>query len=117
MHHTLAKLVIENKRLAMDETHQLESMIRGVHDAMSQLKSEIKRPHGNIGGRFKARQAVAPTDTVAIAASSEIMRGLSEKLLSLAEGLETTAYYQMVLESLWFDNIKTRQENVATSHE
>lgn len=100
----------------MDGMNQLESQILGVRDAIFQLKSEVERQHSKKEGWYKTTETVALTDTVAITASSKIMKGLSESLLNLAEEVETTAYDQMLLESLWFDNIRTRRENVATSH-
>jgi len=113
----LADLVAENRRLALDGAHRLESHIEGVRDMISQMKSEMEHNHSKLQSSAKATLSSMSTDTDAMMQPSEIMRHLSDKLASLAEEVGITASNQTLLASLWFSNINERQTNVVPSHQ
>lgn len=99
----LASLVAENKRLKLDGMQQLEGLVKGVHDAISQLQAETKRRNETARDEPKAVQRLSSGDATEMTPSSpswEDMKGLSNDIFSLAEEVRSSASDNMLLNSL-----------------
>ena len=113
----IANLVAENRRLKLDGAQQLDSLIKGVHDAISRLQTETKRRNDTVQAKAQALQAANSDETAIATPSWEDMEELSTNISSLADQVRLSATDQMLLRSLWFDYRHRRQENVESAHE
>ena len=113
----LASLVVENRRLKLDEAQQLDSLIKGVHDAISQLQTETKRRNDTVQAKSQTFQAVSSDEVVGTTPAWEDMKELSTNISSLANQVRLSASDQTLLTSLWFDYRHRRQANVESAHE
>lgn len=112
----LADLVAENRKLRLDEAQQLEHLIRGVHDAISQLKADTKR-RNDLSHNNKSVQVFSSGDTAGPTPSWEDMGELSSNISELANEVALSASDQVLLNSLRFDYINQRQATVEPAHE
>ena len=113
----LANLVAENRRLEIDKTKRLESQLKCVLDAISQLQLETKAHKNTSKDTSEAIKATATIDATAMTQSSDDRRELFNKLSGLAKEVGSAATEQILLRSLYFDSIRDRHANVAFSHE
>ena len=108
---TLAALVSENERLALDNRHQFADLIASVLGVISELRKEVKEQKPIVEITKASLSTMSDAGT-----PSNTMENLSSKLLTLAERTSITASDQMLVKSLWFERINQRQENVALSY-
>ena len=130
-------LIAENKRLGLDEEQDLATQIRDVNIAILRLGSEVhsqnKALHSinNAVSRLEA-EAELPSMTIENASAKimdmasieestltrwmDQMKDLSCHLSSLSQNMESTASDQMVLRSLYFEQIEDRQTSIAEAH-
>ncbi len=114
---TLASLVAENRRLKLDGGQQLEGLIKGVHDAISQLQADTKHYNDIVQAKPQAIQEMNSGDTSGAIPSGNDMEELSNNIFSLATEVRLSASDQMLLNSLWYDYIPQRQASVEPAHE
>lgn len=112
----LADLIAENRNLKLDETQHLEDLIKGVHDAISQLQAETKRRNQLTQDKPQAVQGLSSDDTAGLTPSWEDMGKLSSNISRLANEVALSASDQVLLNSLRFDYIGQRQATVEPAH-
>lgn len=112
----LADLIAENRNLKLDETQHLEDLIKGVHDAISQLQAETKRRNQLTQDKPQAVQGLSSDDTAGLTPSWEDMGKLSSNISRLANQVALSASDQVLLNSLRFDYIGQRQATVEPAH-
>ncbi|KAG7008308.1 hypothetical protein G7Y79_00006g019280 [Physcia stellaris] len=114
---TLDKLVTENKNLNVDAMQGIEREYQAVQQALKQLQSESKLQTTALKATKQAIRQEAPVEAPTTPAWVDDMKDLFVKLSSLAKEVESTASDQMLLRSLYFKDIRTRETQVASSHE
>ena len=113
----LANLAAENRKLKLDEVQQLEGMMKGVHDAISQLQAETKRRNELVQDKPQATPQLISGDTVGPTPSWGGMDELSNRISILANEVRLSASDQVLLSSLRFEYIAKRQATVEPAHE
>lgn len=88
----------------------------GVDAVISDLKSEIERQHTLRINNAETTQAKPSIELDALAPSSETLSDLSMKLLDFSKQIDRAALEILLLDSLWFNNINDREDNIAPSH-
>ena len=114
---TLDKLVTENKKLNVDAMQGIEREHQAVRQALKQMQSESKPQRTTLEATKQATRQEAPVEAPTTPAWVDGMKDLIAKLSSLAKEVESTALNQMLLRSLHFQDIRTRETQVAFSHE
>ena len=112
----LADIVAENRKSRLDGAQQLESLMKGVQDSISQLQAETKRRNDLVQHKSGAVHESISRDTVGPKPSWEDMEELSNNISSLANEVRLSASDQMLLNSLRFDYMAQRQAAVDTAH-
>ena len=112
----LENLSAENNRLLLDNSQRMESLMSDVRDAISDLGSDPPRQLSTTCEAHELLQALSSHDYVERMHASTALSGLSVKLSTLACEVRSMASNQMLLRSLWFDNIEDRRANVQTAH-
>ena len=113
----LADIVAENRKSKLDGAQQLESLIKGVQDSISQLQAETKRRNDIVQHKSEAVRESIFRDTVGPKPSWEDMEELSTNISSLANEVRLSASDQILLNSLRFDYMAQRQAAVEPAHE
>lgn len=113
---TLEKLVTEKRNLNVDAMQGIEREYQAVQQALKQLQSESKLQSTVLKATIKAIRQEAPVEAPTTPAWVDDMKDLFVKLSSLAKEVESTASDQMLLRSLHFKDIRTRETQVASSH-
>ena len=113
---TLEKLVTENRSLNVDAIQGIEREYQAVQIALKQLQSESKLQSTTLKATINAIRREAAIEAPTTPEWVDDMKDLSVKLSSLAEEVESTASDQMLLRSLYFKDIRTRETQVASSH-
>ena len=112
----LERLVAENKRLHIDGTQSLQCQLEGVQHMVLKLQSESKWRDTALQAIYEATRQPAPTIAPATVAEAENLRDLTSQLSSLAIKVGTTASDQMLLRSLHFNAIKSRETQIKPAH-
>lgn len=110
-------LAAENRKLKLDERQQLEGMMRGVHDAISQLQAETERRNRLEQDKPQAIPQLISGDTAGPTPSWEDLDELSNGISILANEVKLSASDQVLLSSLRFEYIAKRQATVESAHE
>ena len=113
----LADIVAENKKLKLDGAQQLEGLMKGVQDAISQLQAETKRRNDIVQHKSEAVHELISTDTAGPKSSWGDMEELSNNISSLANEVRLSASDQALLNSLRFEYMAQRQATVEPAHE
>ena len=113
----LASIVDENRKLKLDGAQQLETLIKGVHDAISQLKSETTARNKIAEEKPQVDQILRSGDATEPTPSWEDMKGLSDDIYSLANEVRSLASDNVLINSLWFEYIPRRQAAIEYAHE
>lgn len=113
----LTDIVAENRKLKLDGAQQLEGLMKGVQDAISQLQAETKRRNDIVQHQSEAVQGLISKDIAGLKPSWEDMEELSIHISSLANEVRLSASDQMLLNSLHFDYMAQRQATVEPAHE
>ena len=113
----LADVIAENRNLKLDGAQQLEGLMKGVQDAISQLQAETKRREDIVQHRSEAVHESIPGDTAGPKSSWEDMKELSNNIYNLANEVKLSASDQVLLNSLRFDYMAQRQATVEPAHE
>lgn len=112
----LADLIAENRNLKLDEAQHLEDLIKGVHDAISQLQAETKSRNEITQNKPQTVQGLSSGDDVGPTPSWEDMDKLSSNIFRLANEVALSASDQVLLNSLRFNYIGQRQATVEPAH-
>ena len=112
----LADIVAENRKLKLDGAQQLEGLMKGVTDAISQLQAETRRRNDLVQHKSGAVHEFISRDTAGPKSSWEDMEELSNNISSLAEEVRLSASDQVLLSSLRFDYMAQRQATVEPAH-
>ncbi|KAL6716098.1 hypothetical protein ACLMJK_005664 [Lecanora helva] len=118
MQETLMKLVTKQEKLAMETTGQiqgLEKLAKEIRDSVRHFKDTTTSEKPVVNRKLEVTN-ISPITSAGTVSSSQIMEDLSTKFSTLATQIGVTAFDQMLLDSLWFDSIKDRQEKVAQTH-
>ena len=102
--------------MRLDGERQLESLVKGVHDAILQLQADTKRRNDTLQHGPKAATQLTTGDSTGVVPSWEGMKDLSTNISSLAKEVKSSASDQMLLSSLWFNYINHRQASVEPAH-
>ena len=113
----LADIVAENTKLRLGGAQQLEGLIKGVQDAISQLQAETKRRNEIVQQKSEAVHEWISKDDPGPNPSWEDMEELSNSISSLANEVRLSESDQMLLNSLHFDFMALRQATVEPAHE
>lgn len=113
---TLEKLVIENRNLHVNGMQGIEQEYKAVQQALRQLQSEAKLQSTTLQAIYTAIRREAPVEAPTTPAWVDDMKNLSHKLSSLAKGVGLAASDQMLLRSLHFKDIRTRETQITSSH-
>ena len=113
---TIEKLVVEYRNLNVDEMQGIERKYLAVQEALTQLQSEAKLQSTTLQATYKAIRRDDPVEAPTTPAWVDDMKDLCLKLSSLAREVGSTASDQMLLRSLHFKDIRTRETQVASSH-
>lgn len=116
VHVILRDLVTENKRLHFDGTQQLERQLQDIQRVILQLQSETKLQKTTLNIMYKAIDNSGPIEASTTTAWADSMKELISKLSSLAEEVEHQASEHTLLRSLYFDGIRTREDQIVPSH-
>lgn len=95
----------------------IEQEYQAVQQALKQLESEAKLQSTTLRATYNAIRREAPVEAPTTPAWVDDMKNLSVKLSTLAREVGSTASDQMLLRSLYFKDIRTRETQVASSHE
>ena len=119
---TLNHLVSENQRLAIHGADRLESQIKGVHDAISELKIGMDLQSGSTRVGFHASPNTANGEGSSVQQLDSNIK-LTQELSALAEAVTATSdhqttldSFQVILDSFWFKNMNERQANITNPH-
>ena len=113
----LADIVAENRNFKLDGAQQLEGLMKGVQDAISQLQAETKRRNDIVHHRSEAVHESIPGDTAGPQPLWEDMQELSSNISNLADEVRLSASDQILLKSLRFEYMAQRQATVESAHE
>ena len=113
----LADIVAENRKLKLDGAQQLEGLMKGVTDAISQLQAETRRRNDLVQHKSGAVHEPISREIAGPKPSWEDMEELSNNISSLAEEVRLSASDQVLLLSLRFDYMAQRQATVEPAHE
>lgn len=113
----LADLVAENRKLKLDEAQHLEGLVKGVHDAISQLQDETKSRNQITQDNPQTVQGLSSGDAVGPTPLWEDMGKLSSNISRLANEVALSASDQILLNSLRFDYIGQRHATVEPAHQ
>ena len=113
----LVDIVAENRKFKLDGAQQLEGLMKGVQDAISQLQAETKHRNDIVQHRSEAVRELISGDTAGPKPSWEDMQELSNNISSLANEVRLSASDQALLNSLRFDYMAQRQATVEPAHE
>ena len=113
----LADIVAENRKSKLDGAQQLEGLMKGVQDAISQLQAETKRRNDIVHHRSEAVRESIPGDTAGPQPLWEDMQELSSNISDLADEVRLSASDQILLNSLRFEYMAQRQATVEPAHE
>ena len=109
---TLETLVSENKRLAIYGADHFESQIKGVHDAILELRQGLEL---ELTSTSAASLKSITDDSVSMEQPDHAAK-LTRELSKLAKAIDKTSENQTVLDSLWFQDMRERQANIANPH-
>ena len=113
----LAGIIAENRKLKLDGAQQLDGLMKGVQDAISQLQAETKRRNDIVQHKSEAIHELISTDTAEPKSSWEDMEELSNSISSLANEVRLSASDQILLNRLRFDYMAQRQAAVEPAHD
>lgn len=112
----LERLVAENKKLHVDGVHSLQCQLENVQHMVQKLQSESKLRDAALLANYETASQSSPIEALAMIAGAENMRDLTSQLSSLAIKVGTTASDQMLLRSLHFNAIKSRETQIVPAH-
>lgn len=112
----LERLVAENKKLHVDGVHSLQCQLEDVQHMVQKLQSESKLRDAALLANYETTSQSSPIEAPAMIAGAENMRDLTSQLSSLAIKVGTTASDQMLLRSLHFNAIKSRETQIVPAH-
>ena len=113
---TLERLGAENKKLHIDGTHSLQCQLENVQNLVLRLKSDSRWRDATLRAIYEAIRQPDPTIAPAMVTGPESMRDLTSQLSSLAIKVGITASDHMLLRSLHFNAIKTRETQIISAH-
>lgn len=110
-------LVIENKRLNMERTQDLERFKREVVQALSIVQKKSSLQSSSIEKHMSRIQTQKPVSSADVDDLSNKLTELSQKLSNFTREGKLIASEQMLLRSLWFSAMRERQESVARAND
>lgn len=112
----LSNLVAENKRLAMDGIHQLDSQIKSVQGSIIQFQQALQDSKPAVERSLQNLRLQSLDVTPILPQEPGDLQNLSNGLSVLAHAVSVTASDHQLLGSLWFKALGERKANVAKSY-
>ncbi|KAK7706210.1 hypothetical protein SLS57_009749 [Botryosphaeria dothidea] len=114
--HQLAELSEENRRLHINRTGEIERLKEAVEIGIKSIIQQSSLEHSRILDHLDRIKGLEPVDSCDVQKLSRILCGLSENLASLSNVETAVESEQCLLNSLHFEGLRHRQDNVASAH-